>query len=99
MDTEEALKIVRKYKDIVIKRFDGNARVYLFGSYSKGSQHKESDIDVAVVVPKAGDRWLELSKALWRDVDEVSYLIEPVLLEDCRKSPLYEEVIRTGIAV
>lgn len=28
------------------------AKVYLYGSYSKGNAHAESDIDVAVIVPK-----------------------------------------------
>lgn len=99
MDTSEALKIVGEYKNVIKNRFESNIKVYLYGSYSKGCQRKDSDIDVAVIIPSAGDRWLELSKVLWREVDNVSYLIEPVLLEDCNVSPLYEDVIRTGIAV
>ncbi|MBR1807956.1 MAG: nucleotidyltransferase domain-containing protein [Paludibacteraceae bacterium] len=99
MDKAEALNIVRKYKEVISPRFDGKARVYMFGSYSKGLQKPESDIDVAVVVPSVGDNWLNITRGLWRDVDKVSFLIEPVLLEDCRQSPLYDDVMRTGIAV
>ena len=71
----------------------------LFGSYSKGTATKDSDIDVAVIVSSYGDHKLELSKALWHDVDEVSLLIEPVLISKEHPSPLYDDVMRTGIAV
>ena len=71
----------------------------LFGSYSKGTANRDSDIDVAVIVPSYGDRKLELSKALWHDVDDVSLLIEPVLMSPEHPSPLYDDVMRTGIAV
>ncbi len=54
---------------------------------------------MAVVVSTYGDRKLELSKALWRDVDDVSLLIEPVLISTDHPSPLYDDVMRTGIAV
>ena len=99
MDREEAIKIVKQYKDVIMPRFDNKARVYMYGSYSKGNQRPESDIDVAVVVPSIGDRWFDYSQGLWHDVDKVSLLIEPVLMEDAHPSPLYDDVMRTGIAV
>lgn len=71
----------------------------MYGSYSKGNATPDSDIDVAVIVPTYGDQKLEISKNLWRDVDKVSLLIEPVLMADDRWSPLYDDVMRTGIAV
>lgn len=71
----------------------------MYGSYSKGNATPDSDIDVAVIVPSYGDQKLEISKNLWRDVDKVSLLIEPVLMADDRWSPLYDDVMRTGIPV
>lgn len=72
----------------------------MFGSYSKGYANPWSDIDVAVIVPHVDeDKWLETSVALGYDVDKVSMLIEPVLLEENHWSPLYDDVMRTGIAV
>lgn len=71
----------------------------MFGSYSKGYANSDSDIDVAVIVPTYGDNKFEISKGLWRDVREVSFLIEPVLIAEDRWSPLYDEVLRTGIAL
>ncbi len=99
MDKAEALKLVRKYKELIMPRFNNEARVYMFGSYSKGCQHPDSDIDVAVVVPSIGDNWFRYTKSLWHDVDKVSLLIEPVLMEDAHPSPLYEDVMHTGVAV
>lgn len=99
LSRDEALDLVRQYKHIIARHFSQEPRVLMFGSYSKGNATKDSDIDVAVVVPSYGDRKLELSKALWHDVDEVSFLIEPVLMSADHPSPLYDDVMRTGIAV
>ena len=96
---DEAIDLVRQYKHIIAKHFAEEPQVMLFGSYSKGTANKDSDIDVAVIVPSYGDRKLELSKALWHDVDDVSLLIEPVLISKEYPSPLYNDVMRTGIAV
>lgn len=96
---DEAIDLVRQYKHIIAKHFAEEPQVMLFGSYSKGTANKDSDIDVAAIVPSYGDRKLELSKALWHDVDDVSLLIEPVLISKEYPSPLYDDVMRTGIAV
>lgn len=95
----ETIDLVRQYKSVIAKHFAEEPQVMLFGSYSKGTANKDSDIDVAVIVPSYGDRKLELSKALWHDVDDVSLLIEPVLMSREYPSPLYDDVMRTGIAV
>ena len=98
MDKEQALKLVRRYKEVVKEEFS-NAKIYLFGSYSKGCAHAGSDIDVAIVIPKLEGEWLERYARLWQLTLNVDTLIEPVLIEECHPSPLYEDVLRTGIAV
>ena len=99
LSRNEALSLVRRYKQIIAQRFEEEPRVIMFGSYSKGYANPDSDIDVAVIVPTYGDCKFEISKGLWRDTREVSFLIEPVLLAEDRWSPLYDDVIQTGIAV
>jgi predicted nucleotidyltransferase len=84
---------------VISARFDVEPKVMMFGSYSKGYANPDSDIDVAVIVPTYGGSKFELSKKLWRDVREVSFLIEPVLMAEDRQSPLYHDVMRTGVAV
>ena len=99
LSRDEAIGLVRRYKQVIAPRFEVEPRVMMFGSYSKGYANPDSDIDVAVIVPTYGDRKLEISKLLWHDVDQVSFLIEPVLIAEDRWSPLYDDVMRTGIAV
>ena len=96
---DEALALVRRYKEVISPRFDVEPKVLMFGSYSKGYANPDSDIDVAVIVPTYGDHKFEISKGLWRDVRDVSFLIEPVLMAEDRKSPLYDDVMRTGVPV
>ncbi|MBO5583297.1 MAG: nucleotidyltransferase domain-containing protein [Prevotella sp.] len=96
---EEALALVRRYKEVISPRFAVEPKVIMFGSYSKGYANADSDIDVAVIVPTYGNSKFEMSKGLWRDVRDVSFLIEPVLMAEDRWSPLYDDVMRTGVAV
>ena len=99
LSRDEALDLVRQYKHIIARHFQQEPRVLMYGSYSKGNANRDSDIDVAVIVPTYGDRKFEISKKLWHDVDEVSFLIEPVLIAEDRWSPLYDDVMRTGVPV
>lgn len=97
---DEAIQLVREYKRIVLPRFNGKAKIMMFGSYSKGNPNKWSDIDVAVIVPSIDDNlWYETSIALSMAVNQVSLLIEPILMSEDRWSPLYDDVMQTGIAV
>lgn len=96
---DEALDIVREYKNVIAPLFDNKVKVYLYGSYSKGNANPWSDIDVAVIIPTLEGDWLKLSIALNRNVRKVNLRIEPVLMMEDQWSPLYEDVMLTGIAV
>ena len=98
---EFALELVRRYKEAIAPSFDPAMKVMMFGSYAKDCPNEWSDIDVAVIVPKIEGNWLEKSADLAGDVRKVSILIEPVLMEEPNGSysPLYEDIMRTGIAI
>jgi len=98
MGQNDVIDSVRRYKQLVLDNL-GQARVYLFGSYSKGTAREDSDIDVAVVVPKVQDDFLKTSSMLWMLTWNVNTLIEPVLIEEAHPSPLFDEVLRTGVLV
>lgn len=98
MDEREALNIAKQYKRAVVNAI-GPAKVYLFGSYSKGYARADSDIDIAVVVPRVTGDYLSTAASLWRITMEVNTLIEPVLIEEIHPSPLYEDILLTGIIV
>ena len=99
LSRDEAIALVRQYKQVIRSRFASEPKVVMFGSYSKGYANPDSDIDVAVIVPTYGNRKFEMSKGLWHDVREVSFLIEPVLMAEDRWSPLYDDVMRSGVVV
>ncbi len=68
-------------------------------SYSKGGYTEESDIDITVVVPNRSEDYFEDTPLLWKLGRKVSYLIEPVLLAENDKSPLYSDILKTGILI
>ena len=98
MGKREVIATVRQYKNLVLNHF-GAATVYLYGSYSKGKARPDSDIDVAVVVPEVKDDFLKASAILWSLTWDVNTLIEPVLIDQSHPSPLYEDVLRTGVCI
>ena len=55
--------------------------------------------DVAVVVPKLKDDFLKTSSLLWSLTWDINTSIEPVLIEEGQSSPLYEDILQTGILV
>lgn len=98
MDKRKAVSIAKKYKKAVVSAI-GPAKVYLFGSYSKGCARQDSDIDIAVIVPNIEGDYLSVAARLWRITIDVDTLIEPVLIEEGQPSPLYEDILQTGIAL
>ncbi len=100
LSKEFALELVRRYKEVIAPRFDPAMKVMMFGSYAKDCPNEWSDIDVAVIVPKVEEgTWFDTSVSLNKDVDKVSLYLEPILLESGEDSPIYREVMRTGVAV
>jgi len=98
MDKRTVIRIARQYKRAVVNAI-GPAKVYLFGSYSKGCARPDSDIDIAVVVPSVSGDYLSTAASLWRITMDINTLIEPILIEEIHPSPLYEDILETGIAV
>lgn len=73
--------------------------LYLYGSYSKGNQTEDSDIDIAVVVERMSDNYFDDTPLLWKLKRKVSNLIEPVLLTEDFDNPLYADVLKSGILI
>jgi len=71
--------------------------IVLFGSYVNGNPHENSDIDVGVVFNGFAGDWRQTSSKLWRLRREVSFDIEPHLLDSMNdKSGFVKHVIKTG---
>ena len=99
LSQQQAIDVVREYKRVISRRFSTEPKVMLYGSYSKGYARPESDIDVAVIVPSFEGDWLEQSAKISLDAIKLNVLIEPVLMEQDEPSPLYRDVMRTGIPI
>ena len=83
MDKKQARKLVEDYAKIVVKNMIVN-KIILYGSYARGDYKKNSDIDVAVIVPRSSisKNILEDMAKLFRLRRNVSTDIEPILLID-----------------
>lgn len=83
MDKETARKLVQKYAKIVVENMVVN-KIILYGSYARGDYKKDSDIDVAVIVPKSSisKNILDDMAKLFKLRRNISTDIEPVLLID-----------------
>lgn len=99
----EIMDIVNKYVKVILAHYEVKA-IILFGSYAKGTNNENSDIDIAIITDDlkcndAFDEQLNLKK-LRRNID---YRIEPHLIQvadyDNMETPFVQEVINTGIKV
>ena len=77
-------------------------RIVLFGSYGRGTPHEESDLNLCVIVPEAGE-WLLRPHELRKLVPVSEVALEPLVLTPAEierlraaGNPLVEEVLTEG---
>lgn len=80
MDKKTILETVNRYKDAVVKEFSPY-KVVLFGSYAKGTADENSDIDVGILFDGFDGDYLKGVQRLWSIANDVSWDIEPHLLD------------------
>jgi len=96
MDKNSVRKFAGKYAEEILKKYNPYA-VVLFGSYANGEPHEYSDIDIAVIFNGFNGDWLSVSKDFWRATENISKLIEPVLLDTQEdKSGFTDFILKTG---
>ncbi len=99
MDKSEVISLVTKYKVLVSKHFDIENMI-LFGSYAKGNQKEESDIDVAIVVNSMKQDFFTYAPLLWKLRREIDDRIEPILIEKNKdESGFLKEILKTGLII
>jgi len=99
MDQREVIEKLLRYKLLLSKYFDLD-KVILFGSYAKGLQHADSDIDVAVVVKQIEGDYFTYTPLLWKLRREIDDRIEPILFETNKdKSGFLETIVNEGIEI
>ena len=91
---QEYIKEISKYYRIDL--------VILFGSYAKGTNHEDSDIDIAVVSSDIKNKFDDMTTLmrLRRDID-LRIEPHPIKTEEFKanETPFIDEIIRTGIEV
>ena len=99
MDKREAISKVKAFKKLLEGRFQFE-EIYLYGSYAKGTQRDDSDIDVAVVVKYAAGDFFDVNPLLWKLRRQVDDRIEPVLIErDFDYAGFISEIEKHGIKI
>lgn len=78
MVAKPVVKTVKKFAAALLKEGITVDRIILYGSYAKGKQRPDSDIDVAVVSRDFGRDRVEEGMLLFRIAGEVDPRIEPV---------------------
>jgi len=93
---QTVIEKVKQYADIVRQTLPVK-RIVLYGSYARGCENSNSDIDVAVIVDRLDGDYLELSAWLFELVGKIDVRIEPVLLnENFDKSGFIESIMKYG---
>jgi len=96
MVERSAIKNVRKYARLIRARFPVKT-VMLFGSYARGCQKPDSDIDVAVVLKEEPENVLATEAELYKLRRSIDLRIEPRLVDDTRDpSGFWQEILKYG---
>ena len=96
----DIMKKIKEYIKAISKEFDIK-EVYVFGSYAKGTNNENSDIDIAVVLDSDIDA-IDLMVELMMFTQNIDLRIEPhpFKLNDFEKgNPFVDEIKSTGLKV
>lgn len=92
--------VVKKYIEKISKHYDIK-EVYIFGSYTKGTENKDSDIDIAVVLD-SNKNSVDLMVELMIMTQNIDLRIEPhpIKIEDFQEgNPFIDEIKNTGLKI
>lgn len=96
LDKREVTEIAEKYAEKVKKIINPTA-IIIFGSYINGNPHEDSDIDIAIIVKDFKGNWLATASELCSLSWEISFDIEPHLLDENHdRSGFVEYIKKTG---
>ena len=98
MDKNKAIKIAKRYIASISKKYQIES-VFLFGSYAKGTNHEDSDIDLAIIFKKVDDIIeMQIELMCLRSDDDLQIEPHPFTVSDFTiTNPVAAEVIKNGI--
>jgi predicted nucleotidyltransferase len=83
----------------IIKTFDEIEFAYIFGSYAKDTQNKNSDIDIAVYVHPSFDTFDTKLKIHHKLEITLNKDIDLVILNNAKNFDLLEDIFNQGIVI
>jgi len=98
MDKGEALKIATEYVEAIRTKYIV-IQAFMFGSFAKGTNHADSDIDVAIVIKNVTDI-IDTQIDMMKMRRKVDLRIEPhpFAFSDFNEgNPVVSEIMKSGI--
>ena len=97
---------VKKKVGLFLRKLSENGiipqKAYIFGSYSKGTENRMSDIDVAIISSNLSDDRFSERIRLMKIASNIDSRIEPVpfnLNTFVEEDPLVWEILKTGLLI
>ncbi len=103
MDKREAITIAENYSSVICKRYKNIEKIIMFGSFAKGNNHKDSDIDLAILfksLASKNDDIIDMQIKLMRSRSDEELMIEPhpfISSEFNDTNPIVNEINKNGI--
>lgn len=101
MDKDKASKIARQYINYIKKRDPNVKKVYMFGSFVKGTIREDSDIDLAIIFKNLDDPF-DMQVQLMKLRRKFDTIIEPHPFKESdfkTSNPFANEILNTGIEI
>lgn len=102
MDKSDALRISKTYLKRLKNTDIGFTEAYLFGSYAKGNQHDNSDIDVAIILRDSVNHTFETDVKLMVIRKGEETMIEPHAFSKDEfdfNMPIVNQIMKYGIKI
>jgi len=102
MDKSDALRISKGYLLRLRNSDIGFDEAWLFGSFARGNQHENSDIDLAIILKEDMNHTFETDVQLMVIRNGEETLIEPHAFskdEFDYKLPIVNQIVKTGIKI
>lgn len=96
MDNRQVYRNINRFIEAIIPEYNPE-KIILYGSYAKGTNHMESDIDIAIIVNEVEGSFLEKEARLYKIRRGIDSNIEPILLESNNdRSGFLEHILSYG---
>lgn len=100
MDKREAIRIAQRYISNLTDKYNIEC-AYLYGSFAKGTNHADSDIDLAIVISSIPDIIdVQIDLMQMRTDDDLLIEPHPFRTEDFNfNNPVVAEILNNGIEI